>query len=279
MNHDALIIALVDADPEARLAAIAEVAGSPTLRLAEPVLDALIQCLGASRKVIQRRGAEALAAFAPQDTRVLRQLRVTLSHLDSRARWGAAYALGLVHLDGALDLRAMPVLVEALSSNDGDVRWAAAELVVRLGKENREPVSSQVIALAQEGNLNARKMALYGLRDLGGPREALLAVAESCCREHQSLLKMAALSLIARIQNPGDPGNRAAALAIGLLENDPDGGVRRCAAVALGHLGNRSRLVTEALARAANKEGDVYMKRAAEGALARLADAHQANDG
>ena len=108
-------------------------------------------------------------------------------------------------------------------------------------------------------------MALYCLRDVGGPREELLAVAESCCSEHQSLLKMAALSLIARIHE--DSGDRAAALAIRLLEGDPDGGVRRCAAVALGHIGNRSLLVTEALTRAANAEGDIYMKRAAEGAL------------
>jgi HEAT repeat protein len=80
-------------------------------------------------------------------------------------------------------------------------------------------------------------------------------------------LKMAALSLITRVENPGD---RAAALAIRLLEGDPDAGVRRCAAVALGHLGNLSHQVTDALTRAANAEGDIYMKRVAQGALARL---------
>jgi HEAT repeat protein len=267
MNHDALASALNDADPEVRLGAIHELAEHPQITLAEATLDALIQCLGADRKVIQRRGAEALAAFASHDPRIVEKLRATLSHADARARWGAAYALGLVGLDDALDLRAMPNLVEALSSNDGDVRWAAAELVVRLGRKDRVAVSQQLIALAEDGNLSARKMALYCLRDVGGPHDALLAVAESCCGDHQSLLKIAALSLISRVENRGD---RAAALAIRLLEDDADGGVRRCAAVALGHIGHRSPRVTEALTRAANIENDIYMKRAAQGALTRL---------
>ncbi len=267
MNHETLAIALNDADPQVRQAAILEVAENPQIMLPEPSLDALISCLGASRKVIQRRAAEALAAAAPHDARVVDKVRAMLSHHDPRARWGAAYALGLVTLDDALDVRALPVLLETFASNDGDVRWAAAELVVRLGRNHPDTVSGQLIELAERGNLNARKMALYCLRDVGGPRDALLAVAERCCGDHHILLKMAALSLLTRIP---DGGERAAALAIRLLQGDPDGGVRRCAAVALGHLGNRSSLVTEALTRAVNAEGDIYMKRAAEGALHRL---------
>ena len=267
MNHDALAIALNEADPELRLAAIHDIAENPQIALSETSLNALMLCLGVSRKVIQRGAAEALAALASHDARVVEKSRAMLSHPDPRARWGAVYALGRVNLDDALDLRAMPILVEALSSNDGDLRWAAAELVVRLGRKNRDAVSRQLVALAADGNLNARKMALYCLRDVGGPREELLAVAENCCSDHQSLLKMAVLALIARVEEPGD---RAAALAIRLLEGDPDGGVRRCAAVALGHIGSHSRAVIEALTRAANAEGDIYMKRAAQGALTRL---------
>jgi HEAT repeat protein len=266
MNHDALATALKDDDLEVRLAAIGEIAGNSHVILAGAALDALIQCLDVNRKVIQRRAAEALAAQASHDPRVIEKLREMLLHFDSWARWGAAYALGLVGFEDALDLSAMPSLVEALSSDDGDVRWAAAGLVVRLGRKHRDAVGRQLIELAERGNLSARKMALYCLRDVGGPREELLAVAESCCGDHQSLLKMAALSLLPRIENPGD---RAADLAIRLLENDLDGGVRRCAAVALGHIGSRSPRVKEALMRAANTD-DVHMKRAAQAALARL---------
>jgi len=264
MNPDSIAIALNDADDEPRLAAIARVAENPA-GLSDASLDALLRCLGANRKIIQRRAAEALAVVAQRDPRIVEKLRNALSGNDSRMRWGVAYALGLI--DDALDLRAMPVLVEALASSDGDVRWAAAELVVRLGEKNHDAVGKQLIALAHDGNLNARKMALYCLRDVGGPREDVLEAAESCCAEHHGLLKMAALSLLSRMENAGE---RAAALAIRLLEYDPDEGVRRCAAVALGHIGNRSPRVTEALACAANAGDDIYMKRAAQAALARL---------
>jgi HEAT repeat protein len=267
MTQDALALALNDADPEVRLEAIREVAENAELALSEPALDALVACVGANRKAIQRRAAEALAASALHDARVVEKLRAALSHADTRARWGAAYALGLITLEGALDLSVMSALIEAISSSDGDVRWAAAELVVRLGKIHRAAVSMRLIELARDGNLNARKMALYCLRDVGGPREELLAIAESCSGDHPSLLKMAALSLIPRIENPGE---RATNLALHWLEDDPDAGVRRCAAVALGHLANRSPRVTEALARAAHADGDLSMQRAAQGALARL---------
>ncbi|HVN29208.1 MAG TPA: HEAT repeat domain-containing protein [Candidatus Binataceae bacterium] len=267
MTPDALAIALNDADAEVVLAGIARVAENPEVVLSESSFDALLRCLGANRKAIQRRAAEALAAIASHDERVVAKLRTMLSHDDARMRWGVAYALGLVHEDGALDLAAMPNLVEAMSSADGDVRWAAAELVVRLGKEHRDAVSTRLLALAGEDNPNARKMALYCLRDVGGARDALLAIAEACCADHHSIVRMAALSLLTRI---GNPGERAANAAMGLLENDPDAGVRRCAAVALGHLSNHSARVTEALMRAANANGDVSMQRAARGALARL---------
>jgi HEAT repeat protein len=227
--------------------------------------DDLIRSLGANRKIIQRQAAEALAAAAPTHPHIVDAVRLALAHPESRTRWGAAYALGLI--DDALDLRAIPALLEALASSDGDIRWAAAELVVRLGKNDRETIGNQLLALSREGNLNARKMALYCLRDIGGNPQELLAAAEQCCAESHSLLKMAALSLISHLDNAGE---RAADLAIRLLTSDSDEGVRRCAAVALGHIGDRSPRVIEALQTAANNNGDVYMMRAAHAALMRL---------
>ena len=226
----------------------------------------LIRSLGADRKIIQRRAAEALAAAATEHPQIVDELRNALSEPNSRMRWGVAYALGLI--DDALDQRAMPALFEELASSDGDIRWAAAELVVRLGKGDRATVGTRLLALSREGNLNARKMALYCLRDIGGNLEELLAAAEQCCVENHSLLKMAALSLISHL----DGGERAAEIALGLLKSDPDEGVRRCAAVALGHIGNRSSRVIEALRIAANKNDDVYMMRSANAALVRLGE-------
>jgi HEAT repeat protein len=274
MSPDTLAAELNDPDTEVRLAAIRRVSEPREGILDDAALDALVHCLGAPRKIIQRRAAEALATLAPDDSRVVEKLRAMLSNEDARARWGAVYALGLVNLDsgldGALDLRAMPTLMEALSSGDGDIRWAAAELVVRLGTKNPDAVRAQLMTLARDGNLNARKMALYCLRDVppgSGSSHELLAVAEACCAAANSILKMAALSLISRI---ADCNPRASGLALRMLESDPDAAVRRCAAVALGHIGHRSDNVIEALRRAARGDEDIFLKRSAQGALKRL---------
>jgi HEAT repeat protein len=113
-------------------------------------------------------------------------------------------------------------------------------------------------------------MALYCLRDLGGNSQELLAVAESCCEGPHTLLKLAALSLISRVTDSSDSKQRASNLACRLLETDPDAGVRRCAAVALGHIGFASDAAIEALRRAVANDADIFLKRSAEGALARL---------
>jgi len=263
MNPNSLELALNNADDQARLDAIAQ-AAQTAAPLNEASLDSLIRCLGANRKIIQRRSAETLAVIAPAHPQIVEAVRSALAHPDSRMRWGSAYTLGLIH--DALDLRAMPALLEALASSDGDIRWAAAELVVRLGKSDPKAVGNRLLTLSREGNLNARKMALYCLRDIGGNPEELLAAAAACCADNHSLLKMAALSLISHLNG----GESAAELALRLLASDPDDGVRRCAAVALGHIANRSSLVIEALRSAANNNDDVYMMRAANAALARL---------
>jgi len=57
MNQDSLATALNDSDSEARLAAIGEVTEHSHDALSEPALDALTGCLGANRKIIQRRAA------------------------------------------------------------------------------------------------------------------------------------------------------------------------------------------------------------------------------
>lgn len=261
---DATTAELAAGETDTRLSAIMRICGNPAAPLSEAALDALVQCLGGPSKSEQRRAADALAGAAVHDPRIVAKLRGALGGPGPRARWGAAYALGLI--GDALDLRAMPALLEALSNRDGDVRLAAAELVVRLGRNDPDAVGTGLFALARGGDLNARKMALYCLRDLGARGEEILALAEACCQDHHSLLKLAALSLVSRLRDGGD---RAASIARRLLESDPDAGVRRSAAVALGHIGNRSGDVIDALRRAAN-DADGFLKRCAEGALRRL---------
>ena len=85
----------------------------------------------------------------------------TLESDVTRQRWGAAYALSLL---GDAPPVTLPTLLEALGSDDGDVRWAAGNILARLRGD-----TALVDALQQllgTGNPAQRKMAAYCLRDL-----------------------------------------------------------------------------------------------------------------
>ena len=58
------------------------------------------------------------------------------------------------------------VLCEAMADDDGDIRWAATNLMVRLGHENLAEIGARLLKLAAGSDRNARKMALYCIRDL-----------------------------------------------------------------------------------------------------------------
>ncbi|HYR80075.1 MAG TPA: HEAT repeat domain-containing protein, partial [Candidatus Dormibacteraeota bacterium] len=119
---------LSDIDPGRRLAAIELTLSAPSGEVSDEVLDALVGCVGAAQKTIQRRAIDALAAIAESgDARIVERLRIALSSDDRRVRWGAAYALGQIGA-GAFAMHVADALCEALSDDDGDIRWAAANL-------------------------------------------------------------------------------------------------------------------------------------------------------
>ena len=196
-DAERLAIALESGDLQTRLDAIAEARRDPHVRLSERALAALIEALGDSRKVVQRRAVDALAAAAAHDPRVIAALHAALDSDQPARRWCAAYALGLI--GGALDLRAQKALLEALANPDGDVRWAAANLIVRLGGDNPEPIRHGLIALEDHPDHNARKMAIYCLRDLKLDDPEVRATVERASRAAESGVRLAALSLLAHL--------------------------------------------------------------------------------
>ncbi|TMA71029.1 MAG: hypothetical protein E6J69_00715 [Deltaproteobacteria bacterium] len=242
---------------EDRVAAIAEL-GHGDAGTAE--LEALALCLGHDHKLVQRRAAEAFAALDRRGTPVRAVLAAALRSTAARQRWGAAYALALL---GAPPRDTLPVLLETLGEDDGDLRWAAARIVVRM---RDEPELVRMLAeLAARGRGPQRKMALYCIRDLGAPSTDAEGVAAAALGDPDVGVRLAALSTL-----PAVAVDRVTAShrLLSLLE-DPDGGVRRAAAVALGELGTGSEEVVAALHAAAASE-DASLKRAAERALRRL---------
>ncbi|MGD0074640.1 MAG: HEAT repeat domain-containing protein [Candidatus Binataceae bacterium] len=248
-----------------RLRAILRLIREPQAEFGPGVIEALIGCLGSADKTVQRSAASALAGIAAKAPQVAASLRRAVESGEPRLRWAAIYTLGLMR--GALELKVLPALIEALCNADGDVRWAASELVVRLGNEYPREVRRELLALAAGKNANGCKMALYCLRDLKFADEDVRALARRVSATGADHVRMAAMSLLAHL---ADGSEQSADILLRCLEEDRHEGVRRAAASALGRLNHRSERVFEALRRAVDDHGDPSLSRAANQALARL---------
>src|SRR6266403_381770 len=179
----------------------------------------------------------------------------------SRRSPGAAFALSLA---GDPPAASLPVLLETLGADDGDLRWAAAGIVVRLQHERAALVES-LRTLVASGNAAQRKMALYCLRDLEACTPAVEQAVLHALGDADRDVRLAAVATLARLAR--DRGAAAAKLVHALETGDER--VRRAAAAALGALGERSAPVLAALG-AASASPDPSLRRAAEGALRQL---------
>jgi HEAT repeat protein len=231
------------------------------------VVEKLMRGLGDARKTVQRRAIDELVAIAGSGNPIVTEkLRESIASADRRVRWAAAYALGQIGA-GAFAIACADALCEAMSDDDGDIRWAATDLMVRLGRENLAPISARLLKLAADSDRNARKMALYCIRDLDITGPEILAIVERAVHDSDAHVRLAALGLLSRLR---DAPEAAARIMLGCLKSDPDAGVRRAAAWALGNIQSATADATAALASAAADRSDESLARAARGALDRL---------
>ena len=231
------------------------------------LVENLIRELGDAHKTVQRRAIDELVAMAGAgNPLVIEKLRASLASGDRRVRWAAAYALGQIGAT-AFAMDSADALCEAMADDDGDIRWAATNLMVQLGRENLAEIGARLLELAAGGDRNARKMALYCIRDLeiGGPE--LLAVVERAVHDSDVHVRLAAVSVLSRLR---DESGQAVRIMLECMKADTDAGVRRAAASALGNIHGASADATAALASAAADSGDESLARAARGALDRL---------
>ena len=247
---------------EERHAAITEITTRTAVDPAE--LESLVACLGHPAKAIQRPAADAFRALTEHGIAVEALLTAALDAPDPRLRFGAAYALARV---GPPPPAALPALLAALSLDDGDVRWAAAELIGRT--EPRAMAVAGLLPLVAGGNAPQRKMALYCLRDLDAASEDVDRAAVSALDDSDGGVRLAAMAMLARLANT----NRDAA-ADGILKalSAEDPRERRAAAAALGDLGLDTNAVRAALENAARSD-DASLRRAAERSLRKLGPA------
>jgi HEAT repeat protein len=241
-----------------RTAAIAELGARETADADE--VEALVECLGHARKAVQRAAAEACAGLAGKGVPIRPALARALTGSDAGRRFGAAFALSLL---GEPPVESLPVLLEALGAEDGDLRWAAADIVRRL--RDRDAVVAALRPLVASGSGPQRKMALYCLRDLGARSPEIEQAALWALGDPEWDVRLAAVATLARLST--DRAAAADRLVLALEDDDPR--LRRAAAAGLGLLGVSAATVLAAL-QAAVQSPDPALRRAAEGALRQL---------
>jgi HEAT repeat protein len=241
------------------------------LKASEPdaakFVENLIRELGDAHKTVQRRAIDELVAIAASGNPLaIEKLRNSIASADRRVRWAAAYALGQIGA-GAFAMDSADALCEAMADDDGDIRWAATNLMVRLGRENLAEIGARLLKLVADSDRNARKMALYCIRDLEIAGPELLEVVAGAVHDSDVHVRLAALAVLSRLR---DASGEAVKIMLECLKSDRDAGVRRAAASALGNIRSASADATAALTSAAADLDDESLARAARGALERL---------
>ena len=265
LEPDAIVATLRSSRDTDRVRALTAIIADEA-KVSPETIEAITVCLAAQSKTVRRRAADALAAIARRDSNLVGLIRPGLNSDHRRIRFGIAYTLGAI--DGALDLDAAAALCEALGDSDGDVRWAAAELIVRLGHRHSRRLGDDLLELLRGGNPAARKMALYCIRDLELRSDDVLRAASASTRDDDAHVRLAALALLAAsFANHGE----AMTQMLERLESDSDAGVRRAAAIALGSSRGETERAVAALRNAARQAADESLSRAARNALDRIA--------
>ena len=263
-----LLKSLASADPEERRRACLAAVESPAAAL---LADALGEALGDPEKAVARAASDALVEIGTRIGGVEGALREALhSDLPNR-RWTAAFTAARIEPPGP---GLLPPLVEALASEDGDVRWAATRLIVEIGRRHGE-VMPLLLGLVRGGERAlVRRMASFALRELAPDNvEAAEALVEAT-RDDDLQVRRAALTATASLIAP-PPG--VATRLLEAIRKDEDPASRRLAALALGEIGrsNPEALPPEAVRQLREDEDrcrDPDLRRALQRALARIAD-------
>lgn len=272
---------LADED-HSRLSTLARLEAERTLTsLPEDVVRGLLACLGHTTKKIQRGAATVLIRFAPRQPEIIEALTHRLTDPDPRLRWTAAFTLSQLDLPSPSPQRVnvssnqtplldtstlLPVLIENLGHQESDLRWAAATAVLQIAQHHAQDVAHAMIQLVRTGNAVQRRMALYCLRDLEQTDRNAQAAYLSSLSDADVMVRLAGLACLGKLHLTGEPIRNAIS---GLLEHDPDLGVRRSAAVACRRIGDAHPRIIAALRQAA-ESADASLGKAAEAALQRL---------
>ena len=226
----------------------------------EVLVQQLVALLGSVGRTAQRRLSEVLQPLARQHAGCRAALEAALASAEASLRWGAAYTLG--NAFGPSEALAGPIL-EMLGDEDGDSRWAAAELACAWARRHAS-FEDELRAATRAESSALRRMALYCLRNLGVPD--LTDLARERLGDPDAYGRLAGLTALAAARPASAQADAAVPVVQRLVEADPDAGVRRAAAIALGRL-------LPAASASARTAGHATLERAAADSDASLAHA------
>ena len=266
MSHP-LLVRLGDADKAVRAAACREIADDPGAVL---LLEPLVGALGDPAREVARAASDALAALAPRHPEVDALLRRALHGDAPRSRWGAAWTKARL---GPPDEGLLPALVEALGAGDPDTRWAAARILVDLGRQGGTALHVALgLARGAESPV-VRRMSVFCLRELAAQDEAIAPALLEASADPDPDVRRAALTSFASLR---DAPAFVVERLLAVLRDDDDPAARRLAVLALGELASHgaagAEKVREALEHSQRTDRDPRLRQAAVRALARASD-------
>ena len=210
---------------------------------ARPVVHELIAKTGDADEGVRWEAARQLVEKGPA---VVDALTAALFHDDVRIRRTVAWCLGEVKCS-----RAAEMLIGALDDGDGDVCWKAAQALTQL----EPPPVDQLLRVAQQGSLKAKRCATWALGDLREARavDCLVQLLDAFDGD----LRWKAARSLSQLGEVGVPALRKV-----LLQGRAD--ARRCGTWALGKIGGDPAIHCLALAL---RDGDAQVRAKAIAAL------------
>ena len=223
MSHP-LVERLRGGDADARRAACEAAPQDPAAVL---LVDALCEALGDADRHVARAASAALARIARETGGAGDALRQALRGDERDRRIFAAFTWAELEPPGH---RILPALVDGLRHPEGEVRWAAARLLVTTGRLHPEVLGVVLGLLGGDETPGARRMAAYCVRELAPDLPEAAQALVTASRDDDVHVRRASLTAMAALVDPPPPVRERLAEASG---DDPDEVARRLAGRAL----------------------------------------------
>ncbi len=243
-------------DPDANIRSSAAIALGRIETDATEVVPVLIRTLADQDANVRLSVAISLGRLGPEASAAAPALTQTLADPSNEVREASIAALKRIGAE------AVPTLIQALTSDDNNIRLSAALILGDIGKEAKTAIPA-LIATLQDEDAAVRGNAAASLGSISSEVEAKAAipVLTKALEDSDIVVRRNAAVALGRIGIEGTPF-AVSALLKSLLE-DPDSVVRGNAATSLGTGGSESKRAIPALIEALKDADQTVRKRAA----------------